>query len=160
MNSNEQFEHEEWDENQPPKEFGAELTEREKYLPSSPLMQDFHAQVQTYGRLALVIGIILGLATLIFGIGLAYLGLAIGAYGLIEQKKWGLSWSKVCLWTLLAFNSIGAAVLSDEDSPIDYIAELPFLVKLPLLMICYPGTFASLAGLVVIYSKKMKYYCG
>ena len=159
MSANEQFEQDDWDDDQPPKEFGAALSEREKYLPSSPLMQDFHAQVQTYGRLALVIGIIMGIATLIAGIGIAYLGIAVGAYGLIERKKWGLSLTKICLWVLLALNAIVSAVFSDDDPPFDYVAEMPFILKASILALSFPGTFAALAGLVIVYSKKMKYYC-
>lgn len=159
MNVNEPIDEYNWEENPEPKEFGEELSEEDKYLPSSPLMQDFHSQVQLYGKLALVFGLVLGLFTLIFGVGLAYLGIAIGAYGLIERKKWGLSWSKVSLWFLFAISGGVVGVFSEIDHPIEIFTAMPISISTSILMIGYPSLVASLAGLVIVYSKKMKYYC-
>lgn len=137
--------------------WGLEPNESQKYLPNSPLMQDFHSQVQLYGRVSLVFGILLGIATAIFGIGLAFIGLAIGAYGIMERKKWGIKWAKISLWIIAAVAMIGLGLLTDKR-PIQIVEDLPFFLSFTLIPFFSISIVASIAGLVVLYSRKMKYY--
>jgi hypothetical protein len=140
-----------------PFQFEVELSDAEKYAPHTVLMQDFHAQVQLYCRVSIVAGIILGIATLICGIGLAFLGLAIGAYGIFERKKWGLTWARASLWCILATSGLVSVALLDDD-PMEIVLYLPQLLRFSLAAISIPIEIFSLVGLIVLYSKKMKFY--